>query len=300
MKYKLSICLVTMNRSKQLREALESCLSCMMPVETEFVIVDNASTDDTESVVKSIFEGSKYPLIYKKNSENIGVGGGRNLANTLCSGQYIYAMDDDAYISDTNNDFFICAIELLDRYPDIVVLSTQIYDNAWKANRQQISGKEIHPGIYKTKMFCGGSHFLRTSFYKGPPYLPNKYGYEELPPSLLAYDAGYVTAFCPKLLVIHNPKVNKWDKSNNENNEFLFIEVALKYSIHKMMYPTIFRPICYMAYIQRIKKHLSSVENAKKECDKLVEENCRMYPLNKKIKVSTVMGLYKDFGIAIF
>lgn len=297
---KLSIAIVTMNRQAQIKEAIESCFQCQLPEETEFVVVDNASEDNTEVVVRALFEDGKYSLIYKKNSENIGAGGGRNLAHTLCSGQYIYALDDDAYISKANRDFFIHAITLLDRYPDIAALATQIYDNAWKANRQRISGNEVYPGIYKTKMFCGASHFLRTDFYKEPPYLPNKYGYEELPPSLLAYDAGYITAFCPQLIVIHNPKMDKWNKSNSDNNEFLFRECAIQYSVHKMMYPAVFYPICYFAYLSRIKKHLASIKNAKKECDKLAEENSKMYSIQKKIKVSTVIKLYKDFGLTIF
>ena len=297
---KLSIAIVTMNRQEQIKEAIESCFHCSLPEETEFVIVDNASTDHTEFIVKSLFQGRKYSLTYKKNEKNVGVGGGRNVAHALCSGQYIYAMDDDAYISDTNPDFFTRAIELLDLHSDIAALATQIYDNAWQANRQQIIGKELYPGIYKTKMFCGGSHFLRTSFYKEPPYLPNIYGYEELPPSLLAYDAGYVTALCPALLAIHNPKVDKWKKHNSNNNEFLFRECAVQYAIRKMMYPTIFHPICYFAYISRIKKHLSSIKDAKRTCDELVKRNCKMYPLKKRIRSITVIRLYKDFGIAIF
>ena len=51
---KLSICVVTMNRANQLSEALQSCLLCELPRETEFVIIDNASTDHTEQVVKEI------------------------------------------------------------------------------------------------------------------------------------------------------------------------------------------------------------------------------------------------------
>lgn len=297
---KLSIAIITMNRQEQIKEAIESCFRCNLPAETEFVVVDNDSTDNTEETVKSLFANGKYVLIYQKNSQNLGAGGGRNVANSLCSGQYIYALDDDAYIPETNLNFFVRAIELLDRYNDVAALATQIYDNAWQSNRQEVCGKEIYPGVYKTKAFCGGSHFLRTAFYKKPPYLPNKYGYEELPPSLIAYDAGYITALCPELIVIHNPKVNKWDKNNEDNNVFIFKDCAIPYSIHKMMYPAVFRPICYLAYIKRIKKHLSSVANAKEECDKLVEENCRLYPVDRKIRFSTVMELFKDFGVSIF
>lgn len=48
----LSITFVTMNRSKQLENAINSCLMCNLPSETEFVIVDNASTDNTEEIIK--------------------------------------------------------------------------------------------------------------------------------------------------------------------------------------------------------------------------------------------------------
>lgn len=52
----LSIVVITWNRSKQLAEALGSCFACDLPEDTEFVIIDNASTDDTEAVVSSLFK----------------------------------------------------------------------------------------------------------------------------------------------------------------------------------------------------------------------------------------------------
>lgn len=51
-KYKLSICVITMNRREQLVEALASCLLCKIPKDTQFVVVDNGSTDNTENDVK--------------------------------------------------------------------------------------------------------------------------------------------------------------------------------------------------------------------------------------------------------
>ena len=62
----LSIAVITWNRSKQLIEALESCLVCELPKETEFIIIDNASTDDTEQVVKALFEKKSTHSIMKK------------------------------------------------------------------------------------------------------------------------------------------------------------------------------------------------------------------------------------------
>lgn len=73
---KLSIGLVTMNRERQVAEAIQSCLQSNLPNETEFVVINNASTDNTETVVKSILDSSGYPYVYYKTESNIGAGGG--------------------------------------------------------------------------------------------------------------------------------------------------------------------------------------------------------------------------------
>lgn len=71
----LTIGIVTMNREKQLKEFLKSCLLCILPKETEFVVIDNASIDDTEQTVQEVLGNSEYPYIYKKLKKNIGAGG---------------------------------------------------------------------------------------------------------------------------------------------------------------------------------------------------------------------------------
>lgn len=54
----------------------------------------------------------------------------------------------------------------MDDNPRIAALATQIYDEAWKANRLEINGKKLSDDIYLCKMFCEGSHFLRRNFLK--------------------------------------------------------------------------------------------------------------------------------------
>ena len=95
-----------MNRAMQLKEALESCLFCNLPAETEFVIVDNASSDNTEQLVKATLGNSNFKYYYDKLSENLGVGGGRNYAFDKARGKYVYMLDDDAVIDNANPDFY--------------------------------------------------------------------------------------------------------------------------------------------------------------------------------------------------
>lgn len=75
MAMKLTIGVVTMNRKRKLRNALMSCLSCKLPKETEFVVIDNASTDNTYQVVDDVLGKSGYNYVYHYSSVNIGAGG---------------------------------------------------------------------------------------------------------------------------------------------------------------------------------------------------------------------------------
>ena len=140
----LSICVITMNRAEQLKEAILSCLACDLPKESEFVIIDNASTDHTEQAVQEVLWNSGYPYFYEKMQENLGVGGGRNYAYEKASGDFVYMLDDDAVVdSKTDPNFFKRAINIMQKYPLIVTLTTQIYDTAWQKNRVGIEGPKI-------------------------------------------------------------------------------------------------------------------------------------------------------------
>lgn len=299
MNFKLSIVVVTMNRVKQLQKAIESCLDCNLPLETNFVVIDNASTDNTEEVIRDFFKNIKYPLYYEKMPENLGVGGGRNYAFSKAKGEYVYVLDDDAVISD-NKEFFNTAVRIMENNRKIMTLTTQIYDMAWGKNRLKNTGREISPGIFKCKMFCGGSHFLRRTFFSENVYLPNKYGYEELLPSLKVADAGGYNVFCPELLIIHKPLVNKWNFNDKRNFDLLINECAVPYAIKQMMYPRICLPILFIAHAQRRKRYLKDIPDGCAKCTAIVGETVERYPIRDRIKFRTVINLYKEFGISIF
>jgi len=298
---KLSIAIITMNRAEQLREAIMSCFDCILPDNTEFVIVDNASTDNTEKVVKDLFVENKYMLKYKKSDINLGVGRGRNLAYQSCNGDIIYALDDDAVIDTKKNpDFFERVLAVFEECPRVVAISTQIYDEAWKGNRLEITGKEVFPGVFRSRMFYGGSHFLRHSFYQIPPYLANHYGYEELPPSLCAYDNGFEVVTIPDIRVIHKPKVDKWSREAILSQEFRFKDCYIPFLVKKAMYPSIFYPLVVFAYKRRIKKHVYQMNIISSLKPAVTEELSNCLKDFGKVKVLSVVKLFLQFGVAIF
>lgn len=296
---KLSIAVITWNRERQLIEALQSCVNSVIPIDTQFVIIDNASTDHTEEVVKEFFQRYKYEFIYEKMTKNLGVGRGRNYAYSKTKGDYVYFMDDDAYIDTKCPHFFKKAIEVFDSNPSIATLTTQIYDLLWKSNRITNYGPLIKEDIRHCNMICGGSHFLSRSFFKNAdPYFPNQYGYEEILPSIRVIDAGYVNAFVESLLVIHNPLVNKWDFSNKSNEVILIKAIAIPRALKSKYYPMITVPLVYAAYKFRCMKYLSRKQ--RQQAAIMSKEISNSYQFGKRISLKAVLTMYKNFGFSIF
>ncbi len=297
---KLSIALITLNRQGQLIEALDSCVKCRLPKDTEFVIIDNASVDNTTECVEGFFSRNPFKYYYEKMSTNLGAGIGRNVAFSKCKGDYVYFMDDDAYVDvESNPDFFLKGIDMLDRHRSLMTLTTQIYDLAWQANRLSDSGPVIDESIRECYMLCGGSHFLRRAFFMDTnPYFPNQYGYEELQPSLRVADAGFLNGYTSAIRVIHNPKVDKWNFGNKKNKNILIAEIANQFAIKSSVYPRGVYLICKVAYILRKKRHLNSQYS--KECDQKAKSLVRDYDFGKRIKLSTIFSLYLNFGFSIF
>lgn len=89
-----SICIPTYNRAKDLRVAISVCLrqTCR---NFELIISDNASTDETEKVVKS-FKDER--IRYFKNKINIGSENNFQKVFSYASGEYIFSMGDDDFI----------------------------------------------------------------------------------------------------------------------------------------------------------------------------------------------------------
>lgn len=296
---KLSIAVVTMNREKQLIEALQSCIASKLPIDTQFIIIDNASTDGTESVITCFFQKYAYEYYYEKLQNNIGCGNGRNYAYSKSKGDYVYFMDDDAYIAANCEDFFVRAIEIFEENKRIATLTTQIYDLVWKKNRVLAEGPLIDTDVRHCQMLCGGSHFLSRSFFgETDPYFPNKYGYEEILPSLRVVDARYINAFAENLRVIHNPLVNKWDYDHKQNESLLINGLAIPCVMKTKYYPKVVQPLIYLAYKIRCRKYLSVDQIILS--DLMVKDLANAYEWGSRIKLKTVLGMFKKFGFAIF
>jgi teichuronic acid biosynthesis glycosyltransferase TuaG len=87
---KFSIIIPAYNAGKTIVRALQSCLQQTYPVH-EIIIVDDASTDDTEALLSAYKEQVKYIQLLK----NLGSAAARNKGLDAATGNYIAFLDAD-------------------------------------------------------------------------------------------------------------------------------------------------------------------------------------------------------------
>lgn len=299
--YLLSIVILTMNRKDQVIEALDSCMASRLPDDTEFVIVDNHSNDGTGEIVKSYIEKHpSYDFQYEYEEKNLGVGGGRARAFELTHGKYLYFLDDDAVISNECTEiFFMNSIAYLEKNKNVASITTKIIDTTFKGDRNDsLSSKKIDnkPLTFK---YLGGSHFLRRTAFESPLYFSIQYGSEEYAPSIIARDKGFYHVYFDDIFIIHQPKVNKWIIGSTNMEYVICCGTAVAHATKRILYPTIFRPVLELAHHRRCKMYLSQYDGAIKKCNDMVKDIMRDNK-HKKIKVKTVIEMYKEFGLTVF
>ena len=93
---KLSICIPTYNRAKYLKQCLDYLLPQVKEIDdVEVVIIDNFSSDNTESICR---EHLVKNVRYFRNAQNLGYAGNQIKCIEYANGKYIAILcDDDVY-----------------------------------------------------------------------------------------------------------------------------------------------------------------------------------------------------------
>lgn len=94
---KLSFCISTRNRATLIGATIEGILS-QATADCEIVVVDGASTDDTESVMSNYAERDER-IRYFKQEVNGGVDRDFDRAVTLARGEYCWLLPDDDFLT---------------------------------------------------------------------------------------------------------------------------------------------------------------------------------------------------------
>jgi glycosyltransferase involved in cell wall biosynthesis len=104
--FKISVIIPTFNREKYIETAIDSIINQTIGFENiELIIVDDASTDNTQSIIESY--AKKYSNIKSEYlKENSGYAGKpRNIGINLASSEYLMFLDSDDYFEEDACEF---------------------------------------------------------------------------------------------------------------------------------------------------------------------------------------------------
>ena len=116
---KLSICIPTYNRAPLLRSLLQQLVQDLdrLPFATEVVVADNASEDETQTVLEEF--APLLPLRHMRHETNIGAVANVQHVTRMAEGDYaLYLADDDRLVPSG----VVAAIDLLEEHPQAAAL----------------------------------------------------------------------------------------------------------------------------------------------------------------------------------
>lgn len=183
---KVSVIVPVYNTDKYLDKCLSSLVNQTLD-DIEIVAVDDGSTDNSSKMLDEYAQKypSKFVVRHKKNG---GQATARNLALTLCTGEFIGFLDSDDFVEtdmfqklydkaiEFDADYVGCAYkDLLDDQGEIVVLQEYVGNKPCNSNRDMyLGGAKVSPFInfYKRNLildhdinFTEGFIYEDTAFW---------------------------------------------------------------------------------------------------------------------------------------
>ena len=242
----VSICIPTYNSARFLRESLDSIVNQTYS-NKEIIVSDNASTDETEKIVKEYLK--KYKVEYYKNEKNISAEANFTRCIELANGEFIAIYhSDDIY----DKEIVTRQVEYFNGHPNSGAVSTLAYDIDEEGevfNRKDIPS-ELNKGnsyeynfekIFKAIMKYGNflvcpSFMVRANIYKTEI---KKYRYDMFKTSsdldvwfriLRKYNIGILPY---NLMSYRHSKTQGSYQNRNRVNEFSDFFLVMEYYLSK-------------------------------------------------------------------
>ncbi|MCX5701521.1 MAG: glycosyltransferase family A protein [Candidatus Omnitrophica bacterium] len=154
----VSIIIPTYNRAHMLSQAIESVLNQTYQ-NTELIIVDDCSQDNTQEVANN-FRNKDKRVLYIRNNKNAGVSFTRNVGIEHSRGIFLMFLDDDCeYLAETIEEE-INLMYSLSPQPAI------IYSNMWS---EKVGSQALSPLNKKGKYIFKDDIFNCKYYILGPP-----------------------------------------------------------------------------------------------------------------------------------
>lgn len=128
--YKISVIIITYNHEKYIHQAIESVLKQKVNFDYEIIIGDDASTDNTQEIIKGFQE--RFPDIFKAILRKENLGTTRNVYDLklMAKGEYIAFLEGDDFWVDKNK--LQKQVEFLDKNKDYIGCASKY----WKVTEE--------------------------------------------------------------------------------------------------------------------------------------------------------------------
>ncbi|MEO8414533.1 MAG: glycosyltransferase family 2 protein [Ginsengibacter sp.] len=168
---KVSVCIPQYNRIYYLLRSLEIIEKQTYP-DIEIVISDDCSTDDTVSEIKKLIPIYKYPIIFDRNSRNMGYDRNYRKCIEMSNGEYALVIGNDDSLCGNTAIQFLADFLKENGYPDIGYCNMieessggGLIKRAW-GNKIMGTGPDVALGNYSSFSFVGGLIYKREVFLK--------------------------------------------------------------------------------------------------------------------------------------
>jgi GT2 family glycosyltransferase len=230
-----SIGILTRNRIYELRKLLQSIyFNEFAHNEFEILILDNASDNPLDKTQLNGIYSTNVEII--RLEKNIGLAAGRNLLAKKSKGEWLFFIDDDAFIPE--RQFFVTVKNYLEKNNNnrLAVLACNIieYYKPWK-NYYPFPKRIIKKLNFKKPIKCsyylGGAHFIKRAVFahlNGYDEALFFWG-EELDFSYKAINRDFELFYHPDLLIIHKASIIKNLDKAKEHYYFLRNKIYINY-----------------------------------------------------------------------
>ena len=165
----ISVVIPTFNRERTILRSIASVLNQSYS-NIELLIVDDCSTDNTQSIISTISDNR---VRYLKSQTNIGAGAARNLGAKEARGVYIAFQDSD---DQWRNDKLQLQYRAAQLHPESIIITRMRRHNYPKGQSPIIPLSSIAPGpISNSQVALGNIVGMPTVFLKREIFLDNPF-----------------------------------------------------------------------------------------------------------------------------
>ncbi len=235
---KLTVILITWNSVCYIEECINSLLLSVSNINSEIIVVDNGSTDETLDLLSNY--SSQITLL--RNDTNQGVGAARNKAIKKAQGEYIWILDIDTIVNknaieqmlayiESNKNCGLCACKLVSesgevqdscrKYPLIKykimnVLSSKLGNISFLGTLKRYVDRKNSTQFYAESLagnepftveyVIGACQLTKKSLIEKVGYIDDNifYGPEDADLCIRISRLGYSIACLPSVSIIHH------------------------------------------------------------------------------------------------